>query len=244
MKRYWEVDTLRGSAIIAMIVFHTAYILVFLKFLDFHLHSGFWWVFPRCIAGTFLLIVGISLTLSYGRVKQTLSRIKIIQKYLLRGLLIFLLGFVLTFASFFMVGNERMVLFGVLHLIGTSIILAIPLISFKWINLIAGSLVLGTGLILGMYRFDFFWFLWLGFRPDNYYPVDYLPLFPWFSFVLFGMFIGNLCYKENKRVIPLPDIGDFFIIRGLCVLGRLSLYIYLAHIPVIYGILLGVKLLF
>ncbi|MBN2532960.1 MAG: DUF1624 domain-containing protein [Spirochaetales bacterium] len=244
MKRYWEIDVLRGSAIIAMIIFHTVYILSFLGFVDFDLHSGFWWVFPRCIAGTFLLVVGISLTLSYNRIKQTQSKIKIIQKYLLRGLILLFLGLIITLGSFIMLDRERCVLFGILHLIGLSIILAIPLIPLKWINLVAGFLVLVAGFILGMYRFEFFWLLWLGFRPANYYPVDYLPLLPWFSFVLFGIFIGNFVYKENKRVFPLPGIDNFFLIKGLCILGRYSLYIYLAHIPVIYGILLGIKFLY
>jgi uncharacterized membrane protein len=102
---------------------------------------------------------------------------------------------------------------------------------------------MGAGLFLGIYRFDFFWLLWLGFRPVNYYPVDYLPILPWFSFVLFGLFAGNLLYKGNKRAFPFPRAGDFIPVKGLRLMGRYSLYIYLAHIPVIYGILLGLKLI-
>jgi uncharacterized membrane protein len=244
MKRFWEIDALRGAAIIAMVVFHTAYILVFLGYLDVNLYTGFWWVFPRCIAGTFLFIVGVSLTISYNRVKEKPGTRHIVKKYLIRGFFLILLGLGITLVSYFMMGPERMVLFGILHLIGVSIILAIPFIPYTWINLIAGIVVAGAGLFLGVYRFRFFWLLWLGFRPENYYPVDYLPLLPWFSFVLFGLFAGNLCYKENKRQFPLPGTGNFILMRGLRLLGRYSLPIYLVHIPAIYGILLGIGYLF
>ena len=117
--------------------------------------------------------------------------------------------------------------------------IAIPFLTFKFINLIIGFLVLGMGLFLGLFRFDFLWLLWLGFRPNEYYPVDYLPILPWSCFVFFG----NLCYKDMKRKIPLPDIGDFFLVKGLSFLGRISLYIYLCHIPLIYGIVFGIKVL-
>lgn len=244
MKRFWEIDALRGIAIITMIIFHTTFILILFEFLDTDLYTGFWWVFPRCIAGTFLLLVGVSLTISYNRIKDSLSRDKIIKKYLLRGGMLLLMGFVITIGSYFVFGPESFVLFGILHLIGTMIIIAIPFLSFKIINLVMGCLVLGSGLFLGLYRFDFYWLLWLGFRPEDYFPVDYLPLLPWACFVFFGMFAGNLFYRENKRLFPLPEIGDFFLIKGLRFMGRHSIYFYLAHIPVIYGIVYGVRLLF
>ena len=243
MKRFWEIDAIRGSAIIAMLIFHTVFILVLFEFIYIDLYSGFWWIFPRCIAGTFLLIVGVSLALSFNRVKQSLTLLNIIKKYLFRGFILIALGIAITIVTFFIFGNEKFVLFGVLHLIGVSIILAIPFLSFKFINLVIGILVLGIGLFLGIYRFDFLWLLWLGFRPVDYYPVDYLPLLPWSCFIFLGMFLGNLCYKDNKRVIPFPDLGDFILIKGLSFLGRYSIFIYLGHIPVIYGIVYGLDIL-
>jgi uncharacterized membrane protein len=243
MKRFWEIDAARGCAIIAMIVFHTLYILSFLQMIELDLFSGFFWVFPRCIAGSFLLIAGISLTLSYHRVKHTKTGADIIKKYLVRGLLILILGLAITIVSYLALGPERVVLFGILHLIGAAIIIAIPLISFTYVNLILGLAVFTTGIALGIYRFGFFWLLWLGFRPAGYYPVDYLPLLPWFSFVLFGLFAGNLLYRKNKRIFPLPDISNLLPIRLLQILGRFSIYIYLAHLPLIYAALSGIKIL-
>jgi uncharacterized membrane protein len=236
MKRYWEVDALRGIAVILMIFFHIMYNLVLFEYLDFDIHEGFWWMFPRGIAATFLLIVGISLTLSFNRVKDTLSAGNLFRKYLFRGLAIASIGILVSMITFFIL-KERAVLFGILHLIGFSIILSYPLLRFRWTNLFLGIAVLGSGLLLGLVRFDFYWLLWLGFRPEDYYPVDYLPLLPWFGFVLFGLFLGNIFFKSGKRTIRLPDLDHVMPIRSLTFLGRHSLVIYCAHLPIIYGIL-------
>ncbi|MBN1698402.1 MAG: DUF1624 domain-containing protein [Spirochaetales bacterium] len=237
MKRYREVDAVRGIAIILMIFFHVMYNLVMFEYLDFDIHEGFWWVFPRCIAASFLVIVGISLTLSYNRVKDRLTPPALFRKFLFRGLTIAAVGCVISIVTF-VVLKDRAVLFGILHLIGVSIILAFPLLRYTWLNLFLGIGVLGAGILLGLYRFDFYWLLWLGFRPENYYPVDYLPLLPWFSFVPIGLFIGNILYKGGERTFPLPGTECFLPVHGLAFLGRHSLVIYCAHLPLIYGILM------
>lgn len=66
--RYWEIDALRGVAIITMIVYHTMWDLWYSHVLpDVVLWEGFWKYWQRFTAGTFLILVGVSLTLVYRR---------------------------------------------------------------------------------------------------------------------------------------------------------------------------------
>ena len=243
MARYREVDAARGVAIIAMIVFHTFYTLEFLQLLGVEIHGGFWWYFARFIAASFLGLVGISLTLSYNKVKDRLDFSGLLVKFGLRSLLILGMGFIITAVTWIGLPHNRMVLFGILHLIGVSVFMGFFLVRFTWANLAVFAVVLSGGIVLGEYRFDFPWLLWLGFRPMNYYPVDYLPLLPWFSFVALGIFTGNILYRDGKRRFPLPDLSKALPVRILEFIGRHSLVIYLFHIPVIYGILFLIKTL-
>jgi uncharacterized membrane protein len=95
--------------------------------------------------------------------------------------------------------------------------------------------------ILGAYlkgfAFNFFWLSWLGFRPAQFYSVDYFPLLPWFGVVLMVIFFGNLLYSDYSRRFQLVDLSFFSGIKVLCFLGKHSLLIYLLHQPLIIAVL-------
>jgi uncharacterized membrane protein len=165
-------------------------------------------------------------------------------KFMLRGLLIFGFGMIITLVTFVAPGMEdRFVLFGILHVIGVSIIAGFFLVRFPVASLVLGLLMIVAGIGLGKVRFPFYWFLWLGLRPENYYPVDYLPILPWGGFVFIGIFAGNLLYKNGERVFPFPELGTWPVFRFLQFLGRHSLVIYLVHIPLIYGIIFAIRMI-
>ena len=73
-KRFWEIDVLRGIAIIMMVVYHLSYDLYFLAGAPIKINSLSWTLFQRTTASLFLLLVGISLTISYSRAKEKYSR--------------------------------------------------------------------------------------------------------------------------------------------------------------------------
>ncbi len=233
--RYWEIDALRGMAIIMMIAFHATYDMVSFGISGIDIFNGFWWYFPRFIAGLFMFTAGISLTLSLSRAKGLFSERKIFRKYALRGCRIFGWGLVITLVTRIFLG-KAFVLFGVLHLIGFSIILAYPFLRYRYLNLALGIFVLFFGLYLGQFRFDFYWLFWLGFRPEGYYSVDYVPIFPWFGWILLGVFFGNFIYGNKIRRLHNQNLESFPINSGLSLLGRNSLAIYLLHRPVVFGL--------
>jgi uncharacterized membrane protein len=236
-ERLWEVDVLRGVAIIMMTIFHLMWDLWFFRILpEVVLYAGFWKYFQRTTAILFLLLVGVSLTISYGRERrQQGAGPNLWPKYFWRGLRILGWGMVISLAVW--AAGVGYVHFGILHLIGVSIVLAYPLIRRRWLNLALWALLFVAGSWIETVRVAGPWFVWLGLEPEGYYPNDYFPLIPWFGVVLLGIFLGNNLYPGGRRLLSLPDLSALAPVRLLRWLGRHSLTIYLIHQPLLLAIL-------
>jgi uncharacterized membrane protein len=228
--RFWEIDTMRGVAICMMVLFHTLFDLTFLGVAAIEVSSGFWRYFAYVTAFLFVFLVGVSLTISSAHARRVLPKRTYYLKYIQRGLFIFGLGLAITLVTWLIIG-PWFIRFGILHLIGISIILSIPLLRFKWINLVAGILIIFAGVMVHTIRGPD-WLLFLGIHSPSFYTVDYTPLLPWFGVVLLGIFLGNLAYPEGKRRWMVPDL-KFPLRDGLVLLGRHSLAIYVVHQPII-----------
>ena len=229
-KRFWEIDFLRGFAIINMILFNYSFALRYLGIISHDLGIEY----AVAIASTFIFISGISMTL---------MRDRSFKRFLSRGLGIFAWGMVITAVTFFAF-PEAFIIFGILHFIGISIILGYFFLNFKNLNLVLGILIFILGLYMQNFRLDFPWLLWLGLAPHTFYTFDYFPIFPWFGLTLIGIYFGNTYYENGKRNFTIKDISGNPLVRGMTFLGRNSLKIYLLHQPllVIILLLLGFKL--
>lgn len=91
-ERYPEIDIARGIAVVMMVLFHIAFDLSFLGIAGIPVSSLPWRAFAMATAALFLLLVGISLSISAGYAKTQLSRSDFILKYLKRGAGIFAIG--------------------------------------------------------------------------------------------------------------------------------------------------------
>jgi len=236
MKRYWGLDSVRGIAIVLMLAYHFFFDLNYFRVAEFGFRQPAWRAFQIIIGSLFLLVVGISLSISRARVKKLEER-EIRKKYLLRGLKIFAVGLLITAATW-IYPNRGVIIFGILHMIGLSIILSIPFLKLKKANLALGLIFLAAGLFLREMRFAFPWLLWLGLVPRGFYTLDFYPLIPWFGLVLTGLFIGKHAYPGGLRSLKLTRLGNLVPFRFLSFLGRHSLLIYLLHQPVLVGIIL------
>ncbi|MCK5560415.1 MAG: DUF1624 domain-containing protein [Thermoplasmata archaeon] len=235
--RFWEIDLLRAVAIIMMIIFHFLYDLDYFGDYDFNLDAGLWWVFRRSVAIIFLTLVGISLTLTFSRAETNgLPAREINQKTIKRGLMIFAWGLIITLITWVFL-REVVIVFGVLHLIGVSIILALAFLKLRHWNLVIGAGIIIAGIFLRFYYFGFPWLVWLGFRPYEYNYIDYFPLLPWFGVVLIGIVIGHTLYPKYKRKFNLPDLSENTVMKPLYFIGQHSLFIYLVHQPVLITLL-------
>lgn len=230
-KRFWEIDFLRGTAVLMMIIFHFMYDLDYFSIYRVDLWSGYWLIFERITALIFLFLVGVSLTLSYSKNPKALRFAK-------RGLKIFLLGLVITAVTFFALPQE-FIIFGVLHFIGVAVVLGYLFVRYinKYVTLATGFVIIVIGLLLRSIAVESPWLLWLGLIPNNFYTLDYFPLLPWFGVVLVGLFFGRVLYPDCKRVFSIRERNNF-LTKFFCFLGRHSLLIYLLHQPVLIAFLL------
>jgi len=70
------------------------------------------------------------------------------------------------------------------------------------------------------------------------YVGDYLPLFPYIIFLFLGVIFARFVYKEKRSIISKKGNWE----KPICLLGRHSLIIYIAHEVIFTGIfmLIGV----
>lgn len=234
--RFWEVDALRGIALTTMIIYHAVFSLNMFAGTQFDLSSPFWFYFQRGTACTFIFLAGVSLVIATEGPAG-----KKIMPSIRRGIKIFLWGMVVTAVTWLVLASGKVV-FGILHFIGTAVILALPFARLPaGISGALGLACIVAGQLLGKRTFGFSWLLWLGFVPANFYTIDYFPLLPWFGVVLFGIAVGRLLYAGKRRRFSLPDWSGFGLFRLFSFMGRHSLTIYLVHVPVIllFMVLLG-----
>lgn len=229
-KRLWEIDSLRGIAVYAMVLSNFLFDLFF--FVGLPLSPAGWpGILARLTAGTFIFLVGLSLSLSYARRKKNPSPY---WWYLQRGTGIVLLGMVVTAATWFAAGDQ-LVRFGVLHLIGVSIIISFPFLDGRLANIILGLVVFAGGTMLKKVAVHTLWLLPLGLTPAGFRSVDYAPLFPWWGLVLIGIGLGNLLYPDGVRRFALSDLSKNRLIAWLAFAGRHSLIVYFVHQPLLLG---------
>lgn len=239
--RFWEVDSWRGVAIIAMVVYHLVFDLQAFGGLPIVLHEGFWFYFQRFIAISFIALAGVSAVLSYNRAlaKQGAAG-GLARRFVRRGLQVFGLGMLLSLGM--RIAGLPPIDFGVLHLIGASIVCSVPFLRSSRLTLAAAAALYAFSYALKTMGVQaapgFRWLVPLGIEPPGYYYSDYFPFPHWFALFLLGIFAGTVLYQGGRRKFFLPDYGGSFPFPLLQLVGRHSLFIYLLHQPVLIGLLL------
>ncbi|WOF15872.1 DUF1624 domain-containing protein [Methanoplanus sp. FWC-SCC4] len=234
--RFQEIDTFRGIAIIMMVFYHIIFDLYYFNYLNIDIYNSVLRYFAYATASLFIMIAGISIWISKERYKKQSIKINYFNKYFKRGLFLFSIGILITIVTWIFI-KEGFILFGILHLIGLSIILAPFFFRLKEWNALAGLIIVILGIIISKYNGPF-WTIFLGLAPADFYSVDYEPLLPWFGIFLIGISIGAYLYPHGNRkpffdeIIKNHRFSKFFEYPG-----RHSLIIYLVHQPVIIMIL-------
>lgn len=209
------LDILRAIAVIWMIIFHVSYDMRMFGMNNIDFAQGFWFAFPRIIAGTFLFCVGIALNYTHREKVKTSALFKRLKQLGISALLVSI-GTYFTFRS-------QWIYFGTLHCI-----LAGSLLGAFFVHRRKAALVVMIFLLFLQYvaGFDIKWVSSVLQRPS----MDFIPIYPWFWVILAGLLLGPYLSRiPFLMTLKTPKFFDF--------LGRHSLVIYLVHQPLIFGAL-------
>lgn len=231
------LDTIRGITLLSMMLYHTCWDLVFLFGKKIPGYSGLGgYIWQQSICWTFILLSGFCWSLGHHCLK--------------RGLIVFGSGILITFVTLLVMPESR-VIFGVLTLIGSCMLLMIPmeklllklrteigltgsfLLFLLFRNVNTGYLGSGNWNILklpdGFYENLFT--TYLGFPQKGFFSADYFSLLPWFFLFLTGFYLYQLVQKNH-----MMEKLFSWRVPGFDVIGRHSLLIYLLHQPAVFGI--------
>ena len=231
--RFDGLDTLRGCTLVSMMLYHAAWDLVYIFRVNWPWYESYGaYLWQQSICWTFLLLSGYCFRLGHRPVR--------------RGLAVFGGGALVTAATVLFMPENR-VFWGVLSLLGAAVLLTVPLDRFFRRLPAAVGLGASFGLFLltrgvperrflflslpaWLYRND--WTAILGFPQPRFYSTDYFPLLPWLFLFWTGYFLYGL-----RRPADLPPSLSRLRLPVLTAVGRQSLWVYLLHQPVIYGVL-------
>lgn len=224
------VDIGRGVALAAMIIYHFSWDLDYFEFINDNVASDLGWrIFARMIAASFLFLVGVSLVLA---TRSGFNR----RSYWIRMGQVTAGAAAVTAATWF-VFPEFFVFFGILHNIAVSSILGIVFLRAPvWIVMGAavGCILLPAYPTSGL--FDHPILLWTGLATERPQSADFVPLFPWFATVLFGIVCARLGLLSPRLIAWLAQPRDGLFGRILRIAGRNSLVVYLVHQPILFGL--------
>lgn len=227
--RIWELDAFRGLCILCVIVVHAVFDLRYFVGLQLTLPPVFQFIMDY--GGVlFVLLSGVCATLGSHSVR--------------RGLVVLGCGLVITAVTEGMIalglaGASVRIQFGVLHLLGCAMILYAPLRRLPTALLAALAVVLvALGYWFATFRVESAWLFPLGLRTAGFAAGDYFPLLPHLGWFLLGVVLGRTAYRRKETLLPRFP-AEAAPIRFLRACGRHSLWIYLLHQPVVYGLLMA-----
>ena len=221
------VDVLRGCALIAMAVYHFVWDLAFFELADFGpTENPFWIWFARATAGSFLMLVGVGLTLAHGGGVKW-------RPFLRRLLVIAVAALAISIASW-LSDPDRVILFGILHCIAVSSVIGLFLLRVPVplvVTLAAACLAAPS--FFASPAFNGIGWVWLGLASEPLPSNDYNPLLPWFGMVLIGIAAARMIPRNAWPAWQPYDV----VARVLALIGRHSLLFYLVHQPILMALL-------
>ena len=229
------IDVIRGISILAMITFHFAFDLMYFGFAKPDLiYQPDWRLFERMIAFSFLFIAGLSLSITH---RSSINWKSFFRRYGVTAICAVLISIV-TYILF----NNDMIRFGILHAISVSGLVGLLLLKLNslYLFLLAVLLFLLNLFIPQPLEGDYFW-QWLIYTTETPNSLDYRPIIPWITPFILGMASYQLFKKWGLMETSNTTTHNELLI--LCWLGRNSLVIYLVHQPILFvGFLLFLQL--
>lgn len=248
-ERIYLLDELRGFAIICMVIHHSFYDIGYLLGLDWgYAVFDFLCYFQPIFWVIFIVTSGICTNLSRNSTR--------------RGLILFGISLAITLVTAVIMpaigfqGEE--IYFGVIHCLACCMILAglfkkltnkvpvpvglaVTLVLFAvTYNIQFGTIGIGKLSVALPEALNNVGFLFpVGITTSNFASADYFPLMPWLFIFAFGIFVGKIGMERG-----FPKYAYKSRSKVLQVIGRNSLWVYVAHQVVLYGIFYVIGLIF
>ncbi|HHW47169.1 MAG TPA: DUF1624 domain-containing protein [Clostridiaceae bacterium] len=223
--RIWELDFLRGIALLLMIYFHVIYDLKDMWDYPVSYSSGINYYIGKLSAILFMIISGISCSLSRSNLK--------------RGLKVFGIAMAITIVTH-LYGSEFGIKFGILHFLGICMMMYPLFGKLKWYLLVLlGTAMIIAGLLLDGVSVNFDFLFPIGITSPNFSSSDYYPLLPWMGVFLYGNALAKILYAKKTSLFRFsikPNIISW--------LGRNTLLIYVVHQPVIIAVIYIIRAVF
>ena len=186
------LDAWRGAAIIGVVLYHLGWDLSFFGYAppDMMYYDPMI-VFARTLAGSFMFLCGVGLVLAHSKAFDQKGFIRRLSKIALSALAITVVTVLLM--------SDVFVYFGILHAIAASSLLGLIFLRLPIAVIVcAAIIVLLLGLKFQFEVFDTRWLAWIGFASNPPSSNDFVPLFPWFGIVLFGIAAARLSEKHRE----------------------------------------------
>lgn len=211
-----------------MAVYHFAWDLEFFGYADAGTTAvGGWRLFARCVASSFLFLVGVSLFLGHGREIRWPDFLRRLATVGGAALAISLVTFLAVPGGF--------IFFGILHQIALASLLGLLFLRLPVLATLAVAVfVIAAPSFLRSPFFDHPAWWWVGLSSRNPHSNDYVPLFPWFAAVLLGIAAAKAGEAAGLFVRLAAFVPGRWS-RPLDFAGRHSLAFYLIHQPVLIG---------
>lgn len=230
-KRIVWIDVARGTAIVAMAIYHFAWDLQHFGYITAPtVDVGGWKMFARADASSFLFLVGVSVVLAHHPEIRWRPFWKRFAQIVAGAAAITLVTWFVTPRSF--------IFFGILHSIALGSLVGLLFLKVPpAVTLAAAIFAFFAPWFLRSTVFDFppLWFA--GLSKAIPHSNDYVPLFPWLAPLLCGIAVARAAkaagfFEWLREHAPRPNP----IISLLTFGGRHSLVVYLLHQPLLFGL--------
>ena len=222
--RFDRLDALRATAILWMAAFHFCFDLNHFKFISQNFYKDPFWTVQRVvIVSLFMFCAGMGQAIAWEQ-RQGWPR------FWRRWAQVAGCALLVTAGSYLMF-PQSFIYFGVLH--GIAVMLVVVRLTAGWGHwlLLAGALAIASQFI-EVRALDGPAFNWIGWVTEKPVTEDYVPVFPWLGVMWWGLAAGQWVIRERPQWLAVRAP------RPLAAIGRWSLTWYMAHQPVLIGLLM------
>ena len=233
-KRIGSIDAARGLAILGVVIFHFVWDLEFAGFISGIAFHPIWQTFGKSLAGSFMILVGVSLVLAH----QDGLRLHAFTK---RLFVIALAAAIISIVTWFIFPGS-FIYFGILHSITVASLVGLVFLKMpSLVTFMIGVFVFVAPISYTSTVFDTRWLAWIGFASIPPRSDDFVPIFPWLGLTLIGMALTKLAKKQGWEPHFFRASKPTLVATSLQWLGQKSLVIYLIHQPVMLAFILPIS---